>query len=63
MSADVLVTTLKSMKLHGMAGAIADLADQVWSLWNEGVITDDLAAWAWLLVANQCTDLGHHRPL
>jgi hypothetical protein len=23
------------------------LADQVWELWNAGVITDDLAAWAW----------------
>ncbi len=28
MSADGLVTTLKSMKLHGMAGAIAELAEQ-----------------------------------
>jgi hypothetical protein len=28
MSADALVTTLKSMKLHGMAGAISDLAEQ-----------------------------------
>ena len=28
MSADALVRTLKSMKLHGMAGAIAELADQ-----------------------------------
>jgi hypothetical protein len=23
-----------------------DLADQVWELWNAGVITDSLAAWA-----------------
>ena len=22
-------------------------ADQVWELWNAGVITDGLAAWAW----------------
>jgi len=28
MSADALVTTLKSMKLHGMASAIADLSEQ-----------------------------------
>jgi len=28
MSADAMVTTLKSMKLHGMAGAIAALSEQ-----------------------------------
>ncbi len=28
MSVDALVTTLKSMKLHGMAGAITELAEQ-----------------------------------
>lgn len=30
---------------------IADeaLADQVWELWDAGVITDDLADWAWML--------------
>ena len=28
MSAEMMVTTLKSMKLHGMAGAIAELAEQ-----------------------------------
>ena len=28
MSADALVATLKSMKLHGMAGAVAELAEQ-----------------------------------
>ena len=27
-----------------------DLADQVWELWNAGIITDDLAAWAWWLI-------------
>ena len=26
-----------------------DLADQVWELWNAGVITDALAAWAWFV--------------
>ncbi len=26
------------------------LADQVWELWNAGVITDGLAAWAWFTV-------------
>ena len=29
-----------------------DLADQVWELWNAGVITDDLAAWAWGILAD-----------
>ena len=24
-----------------------DLADQLWELWNAGLISDDLAAWAW----------------
>ena len=28
-----------------------DLADQVFELWNAGVITDDLAAWAWGILA------------
>jgi hypothetical protein len=28
-----------------------DLADQVWELWHEGVITDDLAAIAWSILA------------
>jgi hypothetical protein len=28
MSAEALVTTLKSMKLHGMAGAVTELAEQ-----------------------------------
>lgn len=31
-----------------------DLADQVWELWHEGVITDGLAAMAWCIVAAQC---------
>ena len=31
-----------------------DLADQVWELWNAGVITDGLAASAWaILVVHQ----------
>jgi len=29
-----------------------DLADQVWALWNARLISDDLAAWAWWIVAN-----------
>jgi DNA replication protein DnaC len=29
MSANAVVTTLKSMKLHGMAGAVAELADRM----------------------------------
>jgi hypothetical protein len=32
---------------------IADeaLADEVWALWDAGVITDEIAAWAWLIVS------------
>ena len=30
-----------------------ELADQVWELWNAGVITDDLAAWAWCILAQE----------
>ena len=26
------------------------LADQVWELWNAGVITDEVAAWAWCIL-------------
>jgi hypothetical protein len=26
-------------------------ADEVWLLWGDGLIGDDLAAWAWLLLA------------
>ncbi len=26
------------------------LADEVWELWAAGVITDGLAAWAWLML-------------
>lgn len=28
-----------------------DLADSVWELWFAGVIADDLAAWAWGILA------------
>jgi hypothetical protein len=27
------------------------LADQVWELWNAGVIADEVAAWAWGILA------------
>lgn len=27
-----------------------DLADQVWALWDAGVVTDELAAWAWCIL-------------
>ena len=33
-----------------------DLADQVWELWHAGVITDDLAAWAWCILATSGFD-------
>ena len=28
-----------------------ELADQVWELWDAGLITAGLASWAWLLIA------------
>jgi hypothetical protein len=31
------------------------LADEVWHLWDAGVITDELAAWAWWIVAGRQT--------
>ena len=31
--------------------ANAELADQVWKLWNAGVITDDLAVLRWAILA------------
>jgi len=31
-----------------------NLADKVWELWDAGVITDEVAAWAWcILVLNR----------
>ncbi len=33
-----------------------DLADQVWELWNAGAIADEVAAWAWWITANVCSD-------
>ncbi len=27
-----------------------DLADQVWAQWDIGLISDDLAAWAWCIL-------------
>ena len=35
-----------------------DLADQVWELWNVGVITDQQAAWAWLILGVCRADFG-----
>ena len=35
-----------------------ELADQVWELWNAEVITDDLAAWAWGILAVSNPDRG-----
>ena len=32
------------------------LADQVWELWNAGVITNDLAAWGWGILAASMGD-------
>jgi hypothetical protein len=30
----------------------AVLADAVWELWNAGVITDEVAEWAWCILAS-----------
>ena len=39
--------------------ADADLADQVWELWNVGMIPDGLAAMTWLiLVREHCGVIG-----
>ena len=35
------------------------LADEVWALWDAGVITDDMAAWAWWLMARPGRRVGH----
>ena len=29
-----------------------DVADKVWELWNAGLISDELAAMAWLAIVN-----------
>jgi hypothetical protein len=35
--------------------ADGDLADEVWELWDARLISDDLAAWAWWLIALEQT--------
>ena len=35
-----------------------EMADQVWALWDAGVITDDLAAMAWWLLATYRSGRG-----
>jgi hypothetical protein len=30
-----------------------DVADQVWALWDAGVITDDMAGLAWFILATR----------
>ena len=32
-----------------LSAPVKDLADQLWELWNAGVIPNDLAAWAVVL--------------
>ena len=29
-----------------------EMADDVWKQWSTGVITDDAAVWAWLILAS-----------
>ena len=31
-----------------------EAADEVWELWNAGIISDELAAWAWWLTGSGC---------
>ena len=38
-----------------------ELADQVWEGWNVGVISDDLAAVAWCILAASNRDRGMYR--
>ncbi len=38
-----------------------DLADQVWELWNVGVIPDDLAAHAWWMITLPCVKLSEYQ--
>jgi hypothetical protein len=38
-----------------------DLADQVWELWNAGVITDDMATLAWAILAASVRNRGENR--
>jgi hypothetical protein len=40
----------------------ADLADQVWELWDAGVISDDLAAWAWCILVIRSGHLPVSEP-
>jgi hypothetical protein len=35
-----------------------DLADHVWELWNAGLISDGVAAWAWCILATSGGDRG-----
>ncbi len=39
-----------------VAALLADesLADQVWALWDAGLISDGVAAWAWYLIVSSC---------
>jgi len=39
------------------------LADQVWELWNAGIIPDEIAVWAWWLVATRRAGLSNPRTL
>ena len=32
-----------------------DLSDEVWALWHEGGITDELAALAWCILVGRCS--------
>ncbi len=34
-----------------------DLADRVWEAWDKGEIDDELAAWAWWLIATRDEDM------
>ena len=38
------------------------LADEVWALWNQGLMSDELAAWAWLLPAS-CRSFDLRAPV
>ena len=38
-----------------------DLADQVWEAWDRGLVSDDLAAIAWCILAESAIQMRSHR--
>ena len=49
---DILLKMLTEIYIDALL-ADEELADQIWEVWDAGIITDELAAWAWILIAAQ----------